>query len=148
MKDRIEGHQLFICDCHFTSDRICLYPDRKKLIDGALPSLNLPQKSSDSFNSPANRSSSSITKREQQLHVISTSLTCVYKDFTDFKKRVAKLSLGKICKVEVAENLVYASFQSTNHILPKFEVFVDERLYFFVRVYGWMLPDNHEIYSM
>ena len=61
---------------------------------------------------------------------------------------MAKLSLGNIWKVEVTENLVYASFQSTNHILPKFDIFVDERLYFSVRVYGWMLPDNHEIYSM
>ena len=61
---------------------------------------------------------------------------------------MAKLSLGNVWKVEVTENLVYASFQSTNHILLKFEVFVDERLYFSVRVYGWMLRDNHEIYSM
>ena len=33
-------------------------------------------------------------------------------------------------------------------ILPEFEVFVDEHLYFFVRVFGWMLPDNYEMYSM
>ena len=33
---------------------------------------------------------------------------------------MTKLSLSNIWKVKVAENLVYASFQSTNHILPKF----------------------------
>ena len=87
----------------------------------------------------------------QRLHrhvYTTTSPTCVYKEFVDFKKHVAKLSLGNIWKVKVTENLVYASFQSTNHILPKFEVFVDERLYFSVRVYGCMLPDNQGIYSM
>ena len=32
-----ERHKLFICDRRFTSDQICVYPDRKNLIDGALP---------------------------------------------------------------------------------------------------------------
>ena len=36
LKDRIERHKL--------SDQICVYPDSKVLIDGALPSLNLTPK--------------------------------------------------------------------------------------------------------
>ena len=63
LKDRIERHKFFICGRHFTSDQICVYPDHKKLIDGALPSLNLPPNISDSFTSTAPHSSPSITKR-------------------------------------------------------------------------------------
>ena len=35
----------------------------------------------------------------------------------------------------------------TNHVLPKFEVFIDNTLTFSLRVYGWMLPQNYELYS-
>ena len=44
-------------------------------------------------------------------------------------------------------NLVIAIFKSTNHVLPKFEVFIDNTLTFSLRVYGWMLPQNRELYS-
>ena len=40
-----------------------------------------------------------------------------------------------------------ATFKSTNHVLPKFEVFIDNTLTFSLRVYGWMLSQNHELYS-
>ena len=39
------------------------------------------------------------------------------------------------------------SCQRINHVLPKFEVFIDNTLTFSLRVYGWMLPENHELYS-
>ena len=40
-----------------------------------------------------------------------------------------------------------ATLKSTNNVLPKFEVFIDTTLTFSFRVYGWMLPQNHELYS-
>ena len=40
-----------------------------------------------------------------------------------------------------------ATLKSTNHVLPEFEVFIDNTLTFSLRVYGWMLPQNHELYS-
>ena len=40
-----------------------------------------------------------------------------------------------------------ATLKSTNHVLPKFEVFIDNTLTFSLRVYGWMLPENNELYS-
>ena len=40
-----------------------------------------------------------------------------------------------------------ATLKSTNHVLPKFEVSIDNTLTFSLRVYEWMLPQNHELYS-
>ena len=50
-------------------------------------------------------------------------------------------------KFELSKNLVIATFKSTNHVLPKFEAFIDNILTFSLRVYGWMLPQNQELYS-
>ena len=64
----------------------------------------------------------------------------IYKDFKDFKDRIIKLSLNDLWQFELSENLVIATFKSTNHVLPKFEVFIDNTLTFSLRIYGWMLP--------
>ena len=123
------------------------------LKDGALPSLNLPEKSIALSKSShtITRPTSSIQRREE--HLESTTLSppppsYIYKDFQDdFKDRIIKLSLNDLWQFELSENLVIATFKSTNHVLPKFEVFIDNTLTFSLRVYGWMLPQNHELYS-
>ena len=96
------------------------------------------------------RPTSSIQKREEHLESATLSPpppSYIYKDFKDFKDRIIKLSLNDLWKFELSENLVIATFKSINHVLPKFEVFIDNTLTFSLRVYGWMLPQNHELYS-
>ena len=41
----IQSHKLFICEGHYTVDQIYVYPSRKSLKKGALPTLNLPRPS-------------------------------------------------------------------------------------------------------
>ena len=45
LKKRIAICNLYICERHFSPEQIWKYPSRKVLKDGALPSLNLPEKS-------------------------------------------------------------------------------------------------------
>lgn len=149
--DDKDHKKLWICDQHFTTNQMWIYSDRKKLKEGELPTLNLPVKNT--FTSPPAlpRSSISIQKREEcrrQIEVSTSTIPNAYKDFSDFKNRVLKLSLGDIWKVEtVAENLVYAIFKTQEYVLPKFEIFVEDSLLFTVRVFGWMLPEDHEVYK-
>ena len=57
LNKRIESHKLFICEKRFTADQIYVYPSRKSLKEGALPTLNLPRPSANATN---NRSTSAI----------------------------------------------------------------------------------------
>ena len=82
---------------------------------GALPSLNLPEKSISSSKSShtITRPTSSIQRREERLE--STTLSppppsYIYKDFQDdFKDRIIKLSLNDLWQFEPSENLVIAN---------------------------------------
>ena len=51
LKRQISAHSLHICEKHFSEDQFYIYPTRKSLKEGAIPSLNLPQNSI-SFTSP------------------------------------------------------------------------------------------------
>ena len=117
-----------------------------------LKSVNLPKKSIDSSKSShtITRPTSSIQKIEEHLEFSTLSPptpSYIYTDFQDFQNRIIKLSLNDLWQFKLSENLVISTLRSTNHILPKFEVFIDNAWTFSLRVYGWMLPQNHELYS-
>ena len=61
-----KSHKLFICEGHFTFDRIYVYSSRKLLKEGALPTLNLPHRSANA-NATNNRSKIAIQKREGEM---------------------------------------------------------------------------------
>ena len=147
LKKRIAGSNLFICEQHFSTDQFYIYPTRKSLKEGALPTLNLPKKSVAVLTSPP-RSTSSIQKREEcSVSPNSNSMSSVYKDFSDFVQRIVNLKLSDTWDINIQNNLVIATFISADHLLPKFEIFIDQSLSFSLRVYGWMLPKDHEIYG-
>ena len=156
LRKRIESSKIFICERHFSPDQIWVYPTRKSLKEGALPHLNLPQKSvllSSHQPQPATkiRSTTSIQKREERVSFLDISPpfspSTVYSNFEDFKKRIVKLSLNNCWQIDIQDTLVIITSISVEHILPKYEIFVDQSLGFSVRVYGWLLPDDHELYS-
>ena len=146
-----EHKKLWICELHFSPEQIWCYKTKKKLKDGELPSLNLPKKSLESSASSAViRSTSSISKRENsQLLIESSSFPQpdYYRNFADFKKRLQHLtSLNQLWKVEFFDSFCYTSFKLLEEVIPKFEIFVEDSLYFTIRVYGWMLPETHNLY--
>ena len=80
LNKRIQSHKLFICEKNFTADQIYVYPSRKSLKEGALPTLNLPRPSANAIN---NRSTSAIEKREEysflqaQLPTTASTIKCL-----------------------------------------------------------------------
>ena len=150
LKKRIDTFKLYICERHFSPEQIWVYPTRKSLKEGALPHLNLPQKTARS--SSKVRSTSVIQKREEfslfQELSPPISPSTVYKNFIDFKDRITKLSLDDSWHIDInnESNLVIITCISTGHILPLFEIYVDQTLAFTLRVYGWLLPEDHELY--
>ena len=59
----MQSYKLYICEKHFTPDQIYVYPTRKMLKEGALPTLNLPRESASSTTKP--RPVNAIEKREE-----------------------------------------------------------------------------------
>ena len=123
-------------------------PTRKALKDGVLPSLNLPKKSI-SVPSYSSRDTTSIKKREEsssQINPSSIGTNAVYKSFPEFQQRISKLKLGNSWSIDFSESLVTISSHTDNYLLSKFEIFVDSSLQFTLRVFGWLLTDDHDLY--
>ena len=151
LKQRIETRKIFICEQHFSEDQYYKYDTRKSLKEGELPKLNLPIKSGKTPSS--SRSTSSIKKRDelfafQELSPPPSPSPFMYKDFNNFTQRIANLSLGNCWEVKIQNNLAVVYYVSTTYVLPKFEIFIDQSLSFSLRVYGWMLNEDHELYAM
>ena len=107
LNKRIESHKLFICEKRFTADQICVYPSRKSLKEGALPTLNLPCPSGNATNS---RSTSAIEGREEysflQAQLPQPQPSNVYKFFDKFKLHIKSLALNKLREINIQEQLV------------------------------------------
>ena len=126
----IQSHKLFACERHFTADQIYVYASRKSLKEGALPTLNLPHPSTNA-NATNNRSKGAIEKREE--YALS---------FEEFKQRIKNLTLNKFLNIAIQEDLVTATFATTNYILSTYQILVNNVLHFAFFVLSWILPKD------
>ena len=55
---------------------------------------------------------------------------------------------GVYAKTALQLKLLESTCSSKNYVLPEFEIFVGQDLSFSVQIFGWMLTEDHEIYSM
>ena len=147
LKNQIDKDTVSICERHFNSNDVLLYPTRKLLREGAIPTLHLPEKSCSS-NKSTERSRSTIEKREIIPPVQpppEKNLPC-YKDFADFLKKAESLKLnGWLMKL----NNGYATFLKINpdFLIPSHEIYVDQLLHFTIRIFAWQLPVDHLLYT-
>ena len=51
-----------------------------------------------------------------------------YISFEEFKQRIKNLALNKLWNIAIQEELVTASFKSSNYVLPTYEVFINNVL--------------------
>ena len=149
LNERIESHKFFIREKYFTADQIYVYPSHKSLKEGTLPTLNLPRPSANATN---NRSTSAIESREEysflQAQLPQPQPSSVYKSFDEFKQRINSLALNKLWGINIQEQLVIASFTSSEYVLPTYEIYINDLLKFTVRVHSWILPVDHELYLL
>jgi len=45
------------------------------------------------------------------------------------------------------DSFISINFYDTGYLIPKFEIHVNKDLSFLVRVFSWLLPKNHSIYT-
>ena len=69
-----------------------------------------------------------------------------YISFEEFKQRIKNLALNKFWNIAIQEDLVTASFTTSNDVLPTYEIFINNVLHFILRVHSWIFPKDHELY--
>ena len=113
---------------------------RKGLRHGVLPSLNMPQKSFE-------------TDRKERRHLDLKTVTVeeepqvCYKSFNELCKRVKAQKCDGLWKTEVTDETVHLKKCVAPYVLPMYEVVIDISLGFSVAIFGWLLPNNHDIYK-
>jgi len=118
---------------------------KKKPKFGALPTLNMPKRSHDTVKPVARPPRSVVT--ENSTADTNSENHKYYRSFIDLCKRVNSLkTLDEWDIQELQDRLVLR--KTTSLMLPEFEIMVDDSLGFTISVYGWLLPEDHELYSM
>ena len=112
---------------------------KKKPIFGALPKVNMPQRTSiqkKSFERPYR----SIVNGNPY---IPSSQTYIYHSFKEFCDRVSKLKTVDDWNVTLLFDRILIQFFIKSITLPQFEIIVDDSLGFTVSLYGWFLHETH-----
>ena len=112
---------------------------------GVIPTQNMPSKSLPSASSLPERRHLNIVKKDD-VSDIAENKSC-YKIFDELCTRVAKLKLNEWDVTHKKENRFSLKKFVPPFIVPQFEVAINSSLKFTVAVYGWILPENHNIYS-
>ena len=115
------------------------------MLPGAIQTLNLPQKSFETETKPRRPLKRHETHQESLAASTSKESSRVYKHLDDFKPRVAAVKLTNCSRKEHKQKLIFEYFDG-KHALPIFSLIVDSGLGFSIAVFGWFLPDDHEIY--
>jgi len=114
-----------------------IVPTCKRLVPGAIPTLNLPEKSIPS-------TSTSAPRRELVRHELKRKP--LYTSLDYLKKKAEKLKLTGWSK-SVNENNATLVLWDEIYALPKLVVTIEDSLNLTVAVYNWLLPYEHTFYS-
>ena len=113
---------------HFTVDQIHVYSSRKSSKEGVLPTLNLPRLSANA-NATNNWWKRAIEKREEyalsQEQIPQLPPPKAYLSFKEFKQCIRTFALNKFWNIAIQEDLVTATFTTSNYVLPTYEIFVN-----------------------
>ena len=123
---------------------------RKKVIFGAIPTINLPQRSHDS-------SGTQVIKRKERPIYKEPHIQCkkiksnnfFYKSFKELCLRIPQLKTlrDNNWSIEIKTDRIILSFSDSSFVSPRYTIQVDDSLGYTISVYGWLLPETHEIYK-
>lgn len=113
---------------------------KKKPRFGALPTLNMPKNSHQSAITSARTSRSIVRDIPVNQHVK------YYKTLKEVSTRIKTLKSARDWTFEELNDRLVLKRQSTA-LLPDLQIMIDDSLGFAISVYGWLLPDDHDIYS-
>ena len=115
---------------------------KKKPKFGALPTLNMPKRRHDATKSAARPSRSVINDNP-----VTVNSKKYYRSFNDLCFRVKTLKTLNGWILEELEDRLVLKKKSSQVTLPEIEIMIDDSLGFTIYVYGWLLPDDHELYT-
>lgn len=107
--------------------------------------MNMPQKSHNS-RKPLPRAPRSIVK-DHVSEEENAKKKLVYKNFDDICKRVPTLKTLSSWNLEELEDRLVVKMLNKQFLLPELELLVDDSLGFSIKVFGWFLPEDHDIYT-
>ena len=151
-KNQIEKRSLYTCELHYPEEQLIRNFTKTTRKPGAVPSINLPIKSI-STTVAAERSTISIQKRlyssSSSSTTISVATTSCYLSFGEFCARIGLLKLPKGWVInKKSDNLVQIYFSDDEHTIPQFEIYVNHNLIYNIRVYNWILPQEHNLVKL
>ena len=68
-----------------------------------------------------------------------------FTNYKEFVTHVNALKLSAGWSVSIKEELVEFSLSTDDYLLPRYEIYVNISLAIVVRIYGWLLPQNHPL---
>ena len=147
LRQQIENNSIHICEIHFKDEYIERFPKRKSLKTGSTPTENLPKKSFDNLGAT---SSNAYTSRKEptERHITER---IIYSSLVNLDNNLKKADGYPYFrgwgwhKTDVGTTVI--EFKDSECLIAKFSVRVDDSLKFTVLVYGWALPDDHDIYT-
>ena len=119
---------------------LLLETGRKTIKLGALPILNLPQKSHSTFKSPERRHINIVKETEPLI----PKKWC--KSFTELCSKTATLKLTNWEVKQCETSICFKQFEEP-YMVPKYQIVVDDSLAFTCYIYGWLLPEDHSLYK-
>ena len=114
---------------------------KKTLRLGAVPTINLPIESHATKKFPERRHVNIV----QDGPSIQLEEEIKYKSFDDVVKKIRPLKL-KGWTLTLNDTVISLKEVEKPFIVPKYELFIKEYLKFSFAVYGWLLPENQELY--
>ena len=115
---------------------------KKTLRLGAIPTVNPPQRSCESIKSPERRNMHIVKEQSSE----NCSEKIYYRGLADFSNRVSKLKLSEWDIIYESSKVVFRKIIKP-YVLPQYEVVIDDGLGFSITIFGWLLPNDHEIYK-
>ena len=106
--------------------------------DGALPSVNMPKQKSDGNQKQRTARSTPVVCQPVPAHC--------YKNFKEVCQRVQGLKSLNDWHIIFQEDRVILKLHQVPYLLPKYEIIVDDSLGYSISLFGWLLPDDHELY--
>ena len=114
---------------------------KKKPKFGALPTQNMPRKSHETPKPP------SRPAREIVKDPIAVDTRKYFKRLEDVCKRIKCLKSISDWTVEERSDRIVLRKMKGCFQLPEFELIIDDSLGYTIAVYGWFLPEDHELYT-
>ena len=112
---------------------------KKKPVFGALPVLNLPNRSHESENVQPRRS----LERVQTPAALQT-----YQSFAEVCRDVPQLKeVKENWEITLLDDRVILRKTKVPYLLPECEIVIDDSLEFTLSVFHWLLPENHKLYK-